>query len=159
MAYRVAVVSQTSRVRDAMTSSGRCLAIMLALLTSAGCGGGLEGSLRSMAVAHRSEWRPDERFLECEPGEVRVEALPREPTRRSRWSYWAREMRLDRAVIDPDTGDVVSLLPDFPDYFVANCGRPEHCYWREVLIACEAQRCEVVADNSAEEGMVECFGY
>lgn len=143
-----------------MTCSGRIFAITLLILSSWGCGSGLEGSLRSLAVAHRSEWTPHERFLACEPGEVRVEALPGEPTHRSRWSYWVHAMSLERAVIDPETGDLISLPPDHPDYFVANCGRPEGwCYWHEVLLACEAERCEVVADNSADEGMVDCFGY
>ncbi len=144
------------RVLDRVTASKP---LVLVLLLTVGCGGALEGAMRSAALAHRSTLSPERRFLGCEADDIEVEA-------QSAMQVWTRPQGWwhlpppDGAVTDPETGDLVSLPLDLPTYYVASCRDPiRHCYWPEVLLGCEAERCEVIADNDENAGMLDCPAY
>ena len=135
-------------------------AFALVLASSWGCGGSLDGAVRTLAVTHISEWEPTERFLECERDEVQIEAMPALVVWSGQRRYWFRAALPVDSLIDPETGNLLALPPALPDYFIASCGSAARvCYWHEVLLTCSGERCEVIADNWADEGMLDCSAY
>ena len=132
------------------------VSLVSVLLLTPGCGATFGAQVRPPALARRFEDRP---VLACNGSDVLVVPLTAEEI----WSGTRRTRAFPLpvgAVTDLETGDLISLPPAPPRYFVVACIVDHLCWRPEVLVACDdSGTCTALADNAAEEGLIDCPTY